>query len=68
MHLFCLTAELTIGWERNFTSVNENHGLLEVCLIIRDVNEYYILIGFSVKLFVSTIHGTAAGKMSLKFI
>ena len=47
--------------------MNENHGPLEVCLIIRDVNEYDILTGFSMKLFVGTIHGTAAGKMSLKF-
>ena len=60
--LFCLT-ELTIGWERNLTTVNENQGSAQLCLRILDVDEFDILTGFSVMLFIGTIRGTAAGKL-----
>ena len=59
---FCLTV-LTIGWERNLTTVNENQGSLQLCLNITDVNEFDDITGFSVMLFIGTIRGTAAGKL-----
>ena len=59
---FCLT-ELTIGWEQNFTTVNENQGSVELCLSITDVDPREDITGFSVILFIGTIRGTAAGKL-----
>ena len=59
---FCLTV-LTIGWERNLTTVNETQGSVQLCLRILDVDDFAILTGFSVMLFIGTIRGTAAGKL-----
>ena len=58
----CLTV-LTIGWERNLTTVNETQGSVQICLRILDVDEFDDLTGFSVMLFIGTIRGTAAGKL-----
>ena len=62
--VFFYLTELTIGWERNLTTVNESHGTLELCIIIKNVTENDTLTGFSVMLFKRTIRGTAAGKLS----
>ena len=62
--VFFYQTELTIGWERNLTIVNETQGPLELCLIIRDVDEFDILTGFSLMLLIGTVRGTAAGKLS----
>ena len=59
---FCLTV-LTIGWERNLTTVNETQGSAQLCLRILDVLDTDDLTGFSVMLFIGTIRGTAAGKL-----
>ena len=56
---FCLT-DLTIGWERNLTTVSETEGFVELCLRILDVDEFDKLTG--VMLFIGTIRGTATGK------
>ena len=59
---FCLTV-LTIGWERNLTTVTETQGSVQICLRILDVDEPDVLTGFSVMLFIGTVRGTAAGKL-----
>ena len=62
--VFFYLTELTIGWERNLTTVNETHGTLELCITIRNAAENATLTGVSVMLFIGTIRGTAAGKLS----
>ena len=44
--------------------MNEIQGFAQLCLRIIDVNETDDLTGFSLMLFIGTVRGTAAGKLS----
>ena len=59
---FFLTV-LTIGWDRNLTTVNETQGSAQLCLRILDIDRLDDLTGFNVMLFIGTIRGTATGKL-----
>ena len=61
---YLFLTEVTIGWERNVTTVDETTSTVELCLIIRDVDPFDILTGFMIEFVVNSMSGTAVGKLA----
>ena len=52
---------MTIGWEEDFTAVNESQGVLELCVVILNITGNAFPEDIAITLAAITIPGTAAG-------